>query len=308
VVKKIARETPSRRTTVALYDWGEPTIHPHLPDLIGIVHQHGLRSKVSSNLNVEKTLEPIIKANPHEFHVSLSGFHQETYSRTHATGNIEMVKENIRRLRTYIDRFEAATRVVIGFHVYRHNFRNDLPAMRRLAKELGFEIDPIPAHLFPSEKRLVFRQRSRGETPLQGRAFEVTEQDEKLVDLLLVRPEEIDAWFRGRSRLRNWIDNRNCQRIEQKTSIRVDGSVPLCCVTYDPQFTAAPSFLDLPHEQIQRRRRQHPFCRTCMKYGLHLDPGGARQKLALACARGTPDEAEAAFELLERTRSSISHR
>jgi MoaA/NifB/PqqE/SkfB family radical SAM enzyme len=109
VVKKIARETPSRRTTIALYDWGEPTIHPHLPELIGIVHQHGLRSKVSSNLNVEKTLEPIIKANPHEFHVSLSGFHQETYSRTHATGNIEMVKENIRRLRTYIDRFEAAT-------------------------------------------------------------------------------------------------------------------------------------------------------------------------------------------------------
>ena len=33
VVKKIARETPSRTTTVALYDWGEPTIHPHLPDL-----------------------------------------------------------------------------------------------------------------------------------------------------------------------------------------------------------------------------------------------------------------------------------
>jgi hypothetical protein len=103
--------------------------------------------------------------------------------------------------------------------------------------------------------------------------------------------------------LRNWLDSHHCQRGRQKTSIRVDGSVSLCCVTYDPQFTAAHSFLDLPHDEIQRRRREHPFCKTCMEYGLHLDPGGARQKLAQTCAQGTPAEAEAAFELLERMRA-----
>ena len=98
---------------------------------------------------------------------------------------------------------------------------------------------------------------------------------------------------------------RDCGRRRKKTSIRVDGSVPLCCVSYDPELTAAPSFLDLPHEEIQRRRYAHPFCKTCMEEGLHVDPGGVRDKLAETVARGPAPVARLALGLglLERTRS-----
>jgi len=301
VMDKIARETPGDVTTIALYDWGEPTIHPELPEMIRIVHEHGMRASISSNLNVEKNLEPMIAADPHELKVSLSGYYEESYSRTHRTGKIEKVVENMRLLRRHIDLHGARTEVEIGFHVYRHNLLEDLPAMRALARELGFGIEPVVALLFPLEKQIGRAQSEHGE-PVDGDAFELTPEDEELLDLLLVKPEESGEWFRSLSRFRRWRMSRDCKTRSKKTSIRVDGSVALCCVTYDPRFTVADSFLDTPHAEIQRRRDSHWLCGPCMANGLHRKPQGERHRVARVCAKGSPEEARAAFEELERTR------
>jgi pyruvate-formate lyase-activating enzyme len=304
IVEKIVLESPGRETKVSLYDWGEPSLHPDLPRMIELLRAKGLRSRVSSNLNVEKTLDDIVRADPDEFHISLSGFFQENYGRTHATGDVEIVRANIRHLAALKARHGARTRFVIGFHAYRHNLDRDLPAMRELAAEVGFEIEPVVAQLFPVEKRLAWLRRSAGQAEdAWTEGVEITAEDERLVDLLLVTPEQSDAWFRQLPPRKLAPAMADCERRIRKLSVQVDGGVGLCCVTFDPRFRLEEvSFLDQSHAEIQRARYAHDFCRVCMENGLHVLPGGFRQQLARAASR-TPwiaRPAGALLRLLER--------
>lgn len=297
IVRKIAAEF-KHVGTINLYDWGEPTLHPQLPEILDIVHRNGIRSLVSSNLNVDARLEPMIRANPHHLHVSLSGFYERNYSRTHRRGQIEKVKANIRYLRKLIDRYDARTRVVVGFHVYRHNIADDLPAMRDLVAELGFEIKPVVAQFFPVEKNLTYLEEREGVKPTLPQV-RITPEDEAVIDLLLVKPEETLDWWRSRPALQRWWASRDCERISGKTSVRADGSIALCCSTYDAGLKVHGHFLDLPHSEIQERRRAHPFCASCIDHGLHLtSEGGPRQKLAEAAKKSGP-KGQRSFELLE---------
>lgn len=299
VVRKIVAESEGARPKIALYDWGEPTLHPQLPEILEIIHRNGLQSRVSSNLNVDLRLDPTFKANPHEFHISLSGFYERNYSLTHRRGQIEKVIANLRHIRELIDRYEARTRVVVGFHVYRHNVRDDLPAMRDLVTELGFEIEPVVAQFFPIERNLTYLEKLEGKDPTLPHV-RITPADEAVIDLLLVRPEETLNWWRSRSGVQRWWMTRDCERISNKTSVRIDGSLALCCASYDANLKVEGHFLDLPHAEIQQRRRAHPFCATCIAYGLHLPaaPGDPRQKLAEEAKERGP-KGERSFEILE---------
>lgn len=303
IVRKIVRESPGRTTKVSLYDWGEPTLHPDLPRMIEILRAHGLRSRVSSNLNVEKPLDEIVRAAPDEFHISLSGFHQENYGQTHATGDVEDVKSNIRQLALLQRRYGTRTRFVIGFHGYRHNLARDLPAMRRLAEEVGFSIEPVVAQLFPLEKRLAWLRRRSGRGGGEDewtRGIDIDAADERIVDLLLVKPEQTDAWFRGLPPRRRDALFGDCERRSRKLSVQVDGATALCCVTFDPRFRPGTHFLDHSHEEIQRSRYAHPFCAVCMENGLHVLPGGLLQRLARTAIRGGRLAAGPARRLVDR--------
>ncbi len=86
IIAKIRRESPVPHPQINLYNWGEPLLHPELPRIIAILRQAGMRSYLSSNLNIKRGLEAVIAAGPDELKISLSGFSQETYSRTHARG------------------------------------------------------------------------------------------------------------------------------------------------------------------------------------------------------------------------------
>jgi glycosyltransferase involved in cell wall biosynthesis len=49
-----------------------------------------------------------------------------------------------------------------------------------------------------------------------------------------------------------------------------DGSVALCCDTYDNKYNIAGNFLDISHEDLQKLKNLHILCGECMKHGLHL--------------------------------------
>lgn len=300
IIAKVAAESGDE-TLVALYDWGEPTLNPHLMEILQLIRKHGLRSRISSNLNIDRQLEPAIRGNPDEFHISLSGFYDENYGVTHRRGRMAKVQENMRLIRTFIDRYNATTKVVVGFHVYRHNVMEDLPAMRAFARELGFTIEPVVAQIFPLEKQLAYYEREDGQ-PATLPHVTIEPRDEALMDILLVRPEETLAWWWGLPKMQRWWMSRDCERISKKTSVRIDGSVALCCATYDSTLAIEGSYLDLTHSEIQRRRREHPFCGPCIRHGLHLSaPGGPRQKLAEKAKKSGPKGARS-YELLEINR------
>jgi hypothetical protein len=46
--------------------------------------------------------------------------------------------------------------------------------------------------------------------------------------------------------------------------------VQLCCATFDQAYVVAPSFIDMPHAEIQKLRYANDMCGPCMDKGQHI--------------------------------------
>ncbi len=270
IIDKISNEAVNKNCFVSVFDWGEPTLHPQLPKFISYINEKGLKSRVSSNLNHEADFRSIIKSNPNEFQISISGFSSDIYSTTHARGNIFKVKSHMYKLRQYADQFKVNTDFQVCYHVYKHNFSEDFEDMKKLCKELSFKFIPIIAKLMPIEKNLSYIMSKNGkENEHNNKKNEINDKDKKLINLLFVDPyEEYKEWKKKSKSKRNNLTS-YCTKREYKTPIRVDGSVGLCCAVYNTGLKVVDNFLELPHDKIHELRKNNEYCGTCMSHGLH---------------------------------------
>ena len=249
IVIKIKRETPGA-VRVDMYNWAEPLLHPRLPRLLAITRRHGLPVGLSCNFNAWGDLEEVLGQEPESFHVSVSGFFQETYERTHPGGDIEKVKTHLRHLRETVDRCGRRTRVRVTYYCYIDNLGEDYGRMRDLCRSLGFMFVPLWAYLMPVEKLL---------DVYEGRPL--SEGDRGLLALLAVAPEDARPARRAPSP--------DCVLRSRRTSISSDGSVALCCGVYDRTHNIAPHFLEASFDELQERKYAHPLCRRCMGLGVN---------------------------------------
>ena len=253
ILDKIRREHPAPpNTVVRLFNWGEPILHPEIGRFISAVHDFGFRSSVSSNLNNVKNLGAVVRAAPSEFVISLSGYSQETYARTHAGGDVEIVKQNMLALHTLRQQHSSSFMVSVAYHAYRHNCGDDFSQMRALCQRLGFHFHAYWAWFSPLEKLLKY---------VEGRPLPL---DQHLLDSLIVDPRDHLEIVR-----RNAARNSDCVLRSHALNIGVDGSVELCCAAYDPTSNVAPDFLSVSHQEIQKRRYRNPLCVPCMEKRAH---------------------------------------
>lgn len=270
IVEKISRETPSKAANLWLFNWGEPLLHPEISRLIEIGRKAGFPVVLSSNLNHKHEFRDAIKAGPSDMIISASGFTQEVYRRTHKRGNIELVKENMRKLRGYMDEFNSPMSVRVAYHLYRHNLV-DANRMADYAKSLGIDFTPVVAFLQPIEKLV---------QAIEGR---LEGEDRDIVDLMLDHP--ILSKILRREKLVNVTD---CTLRTNMMTINHDGSVALCCGVYDSRNMLGANFLDLSHEQLQAKKYEHEFCKTCFTHGLNspdIDLGESAGKSNLLLMR-----------------------
>jgi MoaA/NifB/PqqE/SkfB family radical SAM enzyme len=248
IVDKLIEESPVPRPEIWLFNWGEPLLHPDLPAMIKRLNQHHLPSFLSTNLNIRKGLDKTIAANPGTIKVSLSGFSQATYGKTHARGRIDRVKDNLYRIRRLIDRYRVGTRVWIGQHVYQTN-RHEVEPVAELCRELDFDHRPIAAYYQPLEKMLDIAEGRMSDEPILGQ--------------LLEHPAEY------LSRQARWRDQRyDCELRANQTVINHDGSVALCCTVYEPANMLGVNFVDTKREQIETLKYEHETCSRCQRAGL----------------------------------------
>lgn len=249
---------------LGLFSWGEPLLHPDLDKLIVHAKAAGLRVWVSSNLNLTGDLRPLVRAKPTQLRISLSGYFQETYARTHRGGDVRTVRANMLRLKVLMDRLGSFP-VHVAYHLYKHNGGGDRKAMEALCAELGFMFEPVTAFLMPVEANLDWQ------------AGTVSEDIRALGALMLAPPDQMMAW--GQS-----VSQGHCTLRDEQITINADGSVALCCGHYDPKHDVAASFLDADMAALQAVRQSHNLCGACMAAGIHavLDPahGAALEGLA----------------------------
>jgi hypothetical protein len=198
-------------------------------------------------------MREVLKQNPDYIRISLSGYYNDTYQRTHAHGDINAVKSNMFRLRALLDRYGASTVVQVGFHVYRTNFPRDFFKMRELCDELGFLFDPVIAAFMPAEKAV---------DSIDGR---IAEADRALHDALVIPMARMADIYRV-----GGVTVEDCQYRKNRTTINFDGSVSLCCAVYDQDKIIASDMLTVTHDELTARKYRQPFCETCMARNLHL--------------------------------------
>lgn len=240
--------------SINLYNWTEPFVHPKLPEIIRLVHEHGLACGISSNLNHVPRLEEVMAEKPDGFRVSLSGFNQSVYERTHTGGNIEKVKENIKRLAQLWRDIGASTYVEVHFHRYLGNMDDEIQ-MRDFVTNLGLNFTSVFASFCPLEKVLHCTD------PAAGTAL--TEEDKKLIDILYLTPQ--DYYTLGK----NVSESNTCARYTNQVVLNHAGEAQLCCIVYDESKYGVGDFLKQSKAELLKTRMSHDICKTCCKQKLN---------------------------------------
>lgn len=253
ILEKATRETEV--ISVALFNWTEPLLHPRLAELIRVVKSFGLTCSLSSNLNILRNVDEILLAGVDWFRISLSGFRQEVYERTHARGDVEQVKTNMLKLAAAKRRTGSPVDIEVFFHRYRGNLRDEL-LMRAFAEGLGFRFIAVWAQMMPVEKVLTYSDPSHPMVPLTPEDYETIERLALPLDEVLDRTSQrpVNA----------------CPLQDDYMTLDVEGNVHLCCAVSSRKSNQLGQFLTTPVEEFQRMKRAHPLCGPCMARGLPL--------------------------------------
>lgn len=258
VVDRILAESPGTNQ-IALYNWGDPLLHPRITDILKVMRSKGVFSVLSSNLSMEVDLEAFVRAKPDWLRVSLSGYRQEVYERTHRRGRIDLVKSNMYRLRHYMDKHRSDMVVEVNFHMYKSNVSGDLDKMRTLCDELGFIFDPTVAFFMPVEKLI---------DTVNGK---MDQTDQSVLSNLLLPIDDVMA-------IGATVQRDRCTLYDKQIIINWDSSVSLCCVTFDPDTSIVHrNYLETTSAEILNAKANNSICGDCMKAGFHeyywnLDP------------------------------------
>ncbi|HEV2863942.1 MAG TPA: radical SAM/SPASM domain-containing protein [Pyrinomonadaceae bacterium] len=244
---------------IELFNWGEPFLNPDACKIVRMIADRGIRTVLSTNLQLIPDPEEIIASGLDELIVSCHGVTQETYEKYMVGGEVEKTFQNL-------DRIVAAggpgmkMKVVLRFVVFAHN-EHEVP----LAVE-RFRGTPVVVEAAPM--RMDMRD-----------------------EILNTAGENLSAygeWVPGSSR---FYDKENlkatrapvgCNLPFEETTIDVDGSVSMCCSSFDPKYNVG-NFLSEgfaavwngPNYQEARRvvtgrgetGLENVVCRTCKNNG-----------------------------------------
>ncbi len=247
-------------TGVGLFNWTEPLLHPNLPEMVSVVQSKGLPCYLSSNLNILKNVEEVFKRNLYQFRVSLSGFTQEIYSRTHRGGNIEKVKKNMYSLADIKQRTGCSTKIEVLYHRYLHNLGSEEQSMRDLSESLGFTFTPVWAFMMPLEKVLKILHPDNEITT----GVHISKEDLELIESLALPIDKLETHL-SLSRYKT----SPCSLQDNQVTIDHKGEVQICCALYDSsKYTLAP-YLETPLSELQAMKVSSAVCTKCMEAGIH---------------------------------------
>lgn len=247
VIKKLVKEIPFLYL-VDLYMWGEPLLNPDLSKIIEINNSLGISSGISSNFNMAKNLEAVIKAGPAQIRISISGSEPETYEITHSGGKWANVERNIPKLAEYIQKYSPQTLVEVYFHANRQN-KNSYKKVFEICSKYGFRIAPSIHMIFPA---YVLDYLKNGKK-LSGNA-------DKAANLMLVDLDKMIAVAQAEK-------EKGCLLKRCVPCINWNRSVFACCNMLP--YEIFPDYLSVSLEEVIQGRNHAELCKECQKYALH---------------------------------------
>jgi hypothetical protein len=249
VLDKIVAESPFVGN-IQLYQWGEPTLHPQLPEIIAYAHEKGVRCAISSNLNAKVDYARILAAKPEWLRISASGW-GEDYEITHTKGRWSVFLEHLREVARLRREYHPEMKVEVYYHLYKHSVGEGLERFRTLCEELNLELHPVYAYLVSLDDVLAHCE-----------GHPLPEPAQKAADLLLLNLDQGIDIARRYAHL-------SCDAL-RCVNINWDASVSTCMMYYYPEANiVAQDYLTTSLDDIQTRRYASDLCKRCSSHGIH---------------------------------------
>ncbi|MEA1924143.1 MAG: radical SAM protein [Pseudomonadota bacterium] len=148
--KLIEEKLIDNRSSVFLYNWGEPFLHQDLDKIIEYVNKREINFALSSNASVYKEFKAKAVKKLQEISFSMSGFSQSSYDRVHGF-RFEKIKKNIAKFAENLKKVGYRNKVKIFFHIYQFNL-DEIILAKEFAKNIGADFVPYYAFIADYEK------------------------------------------------------------------------------------------------------------------------------------------------------------
>ncbi|WP_454562183.1 radical SAM/SPASM domain-containing protein [Pseudomonas sp. AIG] len=253
----VAKARTEGVTSIFLYNWTEPLVHPKIGEFIEVINAAGMSSGVSTNLNLAKNMEKALLADPGFFRISLSGFYQETYKKGHVGGDIEVVKQNMIALHEIKQRLGLSTRVDVYYHRYLDNIDEEA-LMREFSERLGFHFTTGYSIMMPLEKTLAIIDRDPS----------VTDTDYETLKRLALPP------YDDLVNVAQQHHQQSCSLKDNWLVIDCNGNTVLCCTIFNQSEYQVGKYLDMPVAELMQRKSTQKncvdMCSRCANKGMHV--------------------------------------
>lgn len=262
---------------IVLTGWGEPLVHPQLPEFVSLVRAHGSKPRLATNATLlnEDRAARLIDAGLDIVHISIDAGTKATYDRVRLGAKWERVLHNCGAFCRMRDARNAQLGTAWAYVLMRENFR-ELPLAAELASELGFHklfTNFIAQDLMEYEHKQVLHARD-GKLLVDEHEFEdviaktreIAERNHLQFDML-----PFHAGFGGgclanplHSLFVDWVGNVTpCCNLPVRNELR--GSPPFCFGNIDEQDLMEILLTDRLQAYVcnWRERRIPEFCRRC---------------------------------------------
>ena len=125
-----------------LWEWGEPFMHPQLPEMIRYAADRGIQSVTSTNahfLHDEEYLRRILTSGLATLIVAIDSLEQERYEMYRKNGALTKALQGLETLLRIKKETGSKTRINLRMVIMKQN-EHELPAMRRFAKKSGVDL------------------------------------------------------------------------------------------------------------------------------------------------------------------------
>lgn len=237
--------------------YNEPTLNPHIAELVAACHRRGVHCLMSTNGSYPDKLRPVLEQGLTNLIFSVSGWTQAVHERSHRNVRIDTVREAMRMAAGVVasrrDFRGGRMFVRVSWHDYEYN-RHERDYMRQFSEDLGFKFTSYNTGLLPLEQA-----------------------QERMVQSVLdpdspEHPGERDLRTKLKEAATLCRERRHWPCINQQRMITVDGDGVLhnCCVkAHDANKRGSIFETDL--EEFDRyRREEDPDCRACLAAGHHV--------------------------------------
>jgi len=237
--------------------YNEPTLNPHIAELVATCHRHGVHCLMSTNGSYPDKLLPVLKQGLTNLIFSVSGWTQKVHERSHKGVNIETVKEAMIMASDYVARnrdFKGGRMFVrVSWHDYEYN-EHERDLMEAFSDHLGFKFTPYNTGLLPLEQA-------------QARMLQAV-----MDPLSPEHPGERDLRTKLKEAAVLCRERKHWECINQQRMITVDGDGYLhnCCVKAHDDNRRASLFETDLEAFNDYREKLDADCRACKARGHHV--------------------------------------